>query len=116
MRAYDPTGRYHGGLPTYPYRLAPTGLATRRQLCAMGLRPNGQDIAAQILWRRGKRVAYLFRVELAAPKRPVTPRQLVALGRAMTKRRTCTTCGDVKPYVIPRRFGECFDCSEVMGS
>ena len=51
---YDPDGdRY--GLPTYPWRCAPDGLLTIRQLRDKGLRPGGQDIAAQILWRRGKR-------------------------------------------------------------
>ena len=48
---YDPDGvRY--GLPTYPYHCAPDGLLTIRQLRDKGLRPGGQAIAAQILWRR----------------------------------------------------------------
>ncbi|CAL9483282.1 hypothetical protein SUDANB146_03428 [Streptomyces sp. enrichment culture] len=33
-------------LPAYRWRLAPDGLATRRQLRAAGLRPGGQDVAA----------------------------------------------------------------------
>lgn len=37
--------------PTYPWRLAPDGYATRTQLRAMGLRPGGQEIAAQLMWR-----------------------------------------------------------------
>ena len=44
---YDPTGARYG-IPTYPWRLAPDGLATRRQLRARGLRPGGQPIAAQV--------------------------------------------------------------------
>ena len=57
---YDPDGSTYG-MPTYPYRWAPTGLATRRQLRARGLRPGGQPITAQIIWKhKGKRrVAYL---------------------------------------------------------
>jgi hypothetical protein len=110
-RSYDPTGRYHAGTPTYPYRLAPTGLATRRQLRAQGLRPGRQPIAAQILWRRGKRVAYLYRIDLARPRRTATPRQLAALDKAMTARRTCSTCKHVKPYCIATRYGECLDCA-----
>src|SRR5215469_3696148 len=47
---YDPNGTRYG-LPTYPYRFAPDGLLTIRQLRARGLRPGGQDIAAQIVWR-----------------------------------------------------------------
>ena len=74
---YDPDGTRYG-LPTYPYRWAPQGLLTIRQLRARGLRPGGQDIAAQILWRRGKRVAYLYRerprqAQAAAPPPPSSP-------------------------------------------
>jgi hypothetical protein len=110
MVFYDPTGARYG-LPTYPYKFAPDGLATVRQLRAKGLRPGGQDIAAQILWRRGKRKAYLYRIDLAAPKRPATAAQLAALARAMRARRTCPTCRQVKDYYIPRRYGECLDCA-----
>jgi hypothetical protein len=112
-RFYDPTGEHHDGLPTYPYRSAPEGLATRRQLHAAGLQPARQPIVAQLLWRKGKRVAYLYRIELARPKRPATPAQLAALAKANTVLRTCTTCGQVKDYVISRHYGECFDCAPV---
>jgi hypothetical protein len=108
---YDPTGdRY--GIPTYPYRWAPAGLLTRRQLRALGLRPGGQDIAGQILWRRGERVAYLYRQDLAQPKRSATPAQLDAIQRALRARRICATCGQEKTYYIPRSLGECLDCAE----
>ncbi|GLW68447.1 hypothetical protein Kpho02_07460 [Kitasatospora phosalacinea] len=49
-RFWDPTGERFG-IPTYPWRLAPDGLKTRRQLRACGLRPGGQPVAAQVLWR-----------------------------------------------------------------
>lgn len=67
-RDLDPTGEHHGGTPTYPWRMAPAdeGLATRRQLRALGLRIGGQPVAAQILCRRGTR--YAVRVPL--PHRP----------------------------------------------
>jgi hypothetical protein len=107
---YDPEGRKYG-IPTYPYHWAPAGLLTMRQLRARGLRPGGQDIAAQILWRRGKRVAYLYREDLALPKRQATPAQLAAIRLALAARRTCTTCGHEKEYCIPRSQGECNDCS-----
>lgn len=78
------------GVPTYYWGTAPEGLATRRQLREMGLRPNGQDIAAQAVRpRRGGReplTAYLYRVEAAAPKRPATPAQLAAVARATRAR------------------------------
>jgi hypothetical protein len=108
---YDPTGAHHGGTPTYPYKFAPNDLATRRQLRRLGLCPGRQPIAAQILWRKGKRVAYLYRIDLARPKRAATTRQLAALELAFIARRTCSTCQEEKPYYIPRRFGECVDCA-----
>jgi hypothetical protein len=110
MVFYDPTGATYG-LPTYPYKFAPAGLATLRQLRAQGLRPGGQTIAAQILWRKGKRCAYLYRIDQAKPKRTATPAQVAAIGRALTARRTCPTCAQVKDYYIPRRHGECLDCA-----
>jgi hypothetical protein len=112
MVFYDPTGERHGGLPTYPYKFAPDGLATARQLRDRDLRPGGQDIAAQIIWRRGKRTAYLYRIDLALPKRTATPAQRDAIDKALTARRTCPDCGQVKPYYIPRSFGACLDCHD----
>ena len=109
---YDPHGRRHG-IPTYPYHWAPDGLLTRRQLRDKGLRPGGQPIAAQILWRRRNHlaVAYLYRIDLALPKRNATPAQLVAIGKALAARRTCPTCQAEKDYYIPRSAGECNDCT-----
>lgn len=110
---YDPDGERHG-LPTYPYHWAPRGLYTARQLRARGLRPGGQQIAAQILWRHRKRprVAYLYREDLAKPKRTATPAQLIAIGKALQARRTCPACGHEKDYYIPRSLGECNDCHD----
>ena len=88
---YDPDAERHS-LPTYPYRWAPKGLYTIRQLRAMGLRPGGQDIAAQILWRhrRHTRVAYLYREDLAKPKRTATPtRRLASWLSNTTTTRSC---------------------------
>ena len=111
LEFYDPTGdRY--GIPTYPYHWAPEGLFTRRQLRLLGLRPGGQDIAGQILWRRGKRCAYLYREDLAQPKRQASPAQLDAIERALRARRICPTCGTEKDYYIPRSLGECLDCAQ----
>ena len=72
----------------YRWRCAPKHLRTKRQLAAVGLRPNGQDIAGRIPFRRYGRVqvAYLFDVRLAAPKRPATPAQLAALAKATRER------------------------------
>ncbi|MER7460941.1 RRQRL motif-containing zinc-binding protein [Micromonospora sp. NPDC126480] len=110
---YDPAGTRYG-FPTFPYESAPSGLATRRQLRAAGLRPGGHDPVAQILWRHRsqRRVAYLYRLDLAAPKRTATPAQREAIAKALRARRTCRTCGVVRPYYIPRRTGCCLDCHE----
>lgn len=108
---YDPDGTRYG-LPTYPWRWAPDGLLTIRQLRARGLRPGGQSITAQILWRRGRRVAYLYREDLAKPKRQPSHAQLAAIAKALRARRTCATCGTEKPYYIPRSLGECLDCAD----
>ena len=114
-RCYDPTGA-RWGLPTYPWRLAPDGLATRRQLRARGLRPGGQPIAAQVMRhsrrrRAGVQVAYLYRVDRAKPVRPMTPAKQAALGKAMTARRTCPVCGTDAGYAIPTSLGSCVPCA-----
>ncbi|MFD9068920.1 RRQRL motif-containing zinc-binding protein [Streptomyces lasiicapitis] len=112
-KCYDPTGALHG-IPTFPWRLAPDGLATRRQLRARRLRPGGQPIAAQVMRgnRRagGVRVAYLYRVDKALPVRPMTSRKWGALALAMLARRTCPCCLLDVGYCIPRSSGICGLC------
>lgn len=65
------------------------------------------------MWRGvgGDRVAYLYRLDLAKPKRIATPAQRAALDKALAARRTCATCTQVKPYYIPRSLGECVECA-----
>lgn len=110
-RYCDPDAEHHSH-PTWWWKGAPEGYATRRQLRKQGLAPGRQDIAGQILWQGvgGERVAYLYRVDLAVPKRTATPAQLEAVAKALRARRTCSTCGHVRNYYIPRKFGECLDC------
>ncbi|MGW1324533.1 RRQRL motif-containing zinc-binding protein [Streptomyces antibioticus] len=101
-------------LPVYPWRMAPDGLATRRQLRAKGLRPGGQDVAAQIerpRRRRGPLVAYLYRIDAAKPVRPMTPAKSAALAKANQARRICPECGRDAGYVIPRSLGRCVPCA-----
>jgi hypothetical protein len=110
LQFYDPHGcRF--GLPTYPFHWAPRGLLTVRQLRERGLRPGGQEPAAQIIWWHGRRVAYLYHETLALPRRQATPAQLTAIAAALRARRTCPTCGTEKDYYIPRSLGECNDCA-----
>lgn len=110
---YDPTGARHNGMPTYPYRLAPADLATRRQLRARGLRPGRQPIAAQLVWRRGARVAYLYRLDLARPAAPFTAARRRALDLANAARRRCPTCHADAGYVIPPSVGQCNRCDGI---
>ncbi|MEU8364932.1 RRQRL motif-containing zinc-binding protein [Nonomuraea sp. NPDC048882] len=121
---WDPSGSRHGGLPTYPWQMAPPGLATKRQLAADGLRPGGQPVCAQVMWRtttNGGRaagvagnvgVAYLYDRALAKPKRKPSPAQLEAIAKALRARRLCPQCGIEKDYCLPKRYGVCLDCHE----
>lgn len=113
VRFWDPDGSKYG-IPTYPWRLAPDGLATRRQLRARGLSPGRQDIAAQILRPRRRReplTAYLYRVDLARPVRPMTPGMWRAHAAMMRARRHCPDCGRDAGYVIPTSLGTCVTCA-----
>ena len=114
----DPTGQLYG-LPTYPWQAAPEGMATRRQLAARGLRPGGQSPAAQVIRPRRRRpneplVAYLYRVDLAAPKRPFTAAKRRAVLTAARSRQVCAgPCGrrDLG-YIPPAYTGRsCWDCA-----
>ncbi|MFG2391301.1 RRQRL motif-containing zinc-binding protein [Streptomyces lavendulae] len=104
-----------GTLPVYRWRLAPDGLATRRQLRAAGLRPGGQDVAAQVerpRRRRGPLVAFLYRLDLAKPVRPMTPARRAALAKANAARRLCPACRADVGYVIPALLGMCVPCHD----
>jgi len=112
-KCFDPTGARHG-VPTFPWRCAPDGYATLRQLRARGLRPGGQPIAAQVLrprYRRGPLVAYLYRLDRAKQVRPMTARKWAALAKANLARRTCPACRRDAGYVIPTSLGMCVPCA-----
>ncbi|MFF4292514.1 RRQRL motif-containing zinc-binding protein [Streptomyces vinaceus] len=103
-------------IPVYRWRLAPEGLATRRQLRTVGLRPGGQDVAAQLERPRRRRdplVAYLYRVDLALPVRPMTPGRWSALVKANAARRRCPACRRDAGYVIPASLGMCVPCHDL---
>ncbi|MCC4320019.1 RRQRL motif-containing zinc-binding protein [Streptomyces malaysiensis] len=113
-KCYDPSGARYG-IPTFPWRLAPDGLATRRQLRARGLRPGGQPVQAQIMRanRRagGTQVAFLYRLDQAKPVRPMTAAKSAALAAAMLARRTCPACRTDAGYCIPISLGLCVTCA-----
>ncbi|MFF4866807.1 RRQRL motif-containing zinc-binding protein [Streptomyces sp. NPDC001231] len=88
-----------------------TGLATRRQLRAMGLSPGGHDPAAVLVWRSGKRKAWLYRIDLAKPKRKPTLAQEAALDKAMASRQTCPVCKRRFHACLPlKTLGSCLEC------
>ncbi|MEU7122127.1 RRQRL motif-containing zinc-binding protein [Streptomyces zaomyceticus] len=102
-------------IPVYRWRLAPEGLATFRQLRALGLRPAGQPVVAQLerpRRRRGPLVAFLYRVDLARPVRPMTPARWAALAKANAARRVCPVCGRDAGYRIPTSLGMCVPCAD----
>ncbi|MFD7571372.1 RRQRL motif-containing zinc-binding protein [Streptomyces sp. NPDC056480] len=102
-------------IPVYRWRLAPEGLATFRQLRAMGLRPGGQPVVAQLerpRRRRGPLVAFLYRIDLARPVRPMTPARWAALAKANAARRVCPECRRDAGYRIPSSLGMCVPCAD----
>ncbi|MFH9739214.1 RRQRL motif-containing zinc-binding protein [Streptomyces roseolus] len=102
-------------LPVYRWRLAPEGLATFRQLRALGLRPGGSPVVAQLERPRRRReplVAYLYRIDLARPVRPMTPAKRAALAKANAARRICPQCGRDAGYRIPPSLGMCVPCAD----
>ncbi|MEV5310537.1 RRQRL motif-containing zinc-binding protein [Streptomyces sp. NPDC052610] len=104
-----------GALPVFRWRLAPDSYATYRQLRARGLRPGGQPVAAELQRprrRRGPLVAYLYRVDLAKPVRPMTDAKRAALAKANAARRLCPACGRDAGYVIPSWLGTCVSCAD----
>ncbi|MFE5125489.1 RRQRL motif-containing zinc-binding protein [Streptomyces sp. NPDC056669] len=101
-------------LPVYRWHLAPDGLATRRQLRAMNLRPGGQSVVAELQRPRRKRgplIAYLYRIDRAKPVRPMTSARWAALAKANIARRTCPACRRDAGYVIPPTLGRCVPCA-----
>lgn len=101
---YEPGDR---SLPVFRWKQAGRDtLATRRQLRETGLRPGGQEPVARIECRSGQRFAWLYRIDLAKPKRKPTLAQEQALDRAMAARQTCPECHDGTPadpasYIAP---------------
>ncbi|GAA1954687.1 RRQRL motif-containing zinc-binding protein [Catenulispora subtropica] len=116
-RFLDPEGK-HFGIPTYPWRMAPEGLATRRQLATAGLRPGGAPVVAQIMWPRGGEqvgVAYLYDLTAAVPKRPFTAGLGRSVAAMLAARSTCGSCGTVYKYCLPKSQ-DCWRCQSGSGS
>jgi hypothetical protein len=103
-------GWYLDGLSAFRFGCVPSGLATRRQLRARGLCPGGKPPYGLIIWRSGRRFAYLYRVDLAKPSRQQTPAQQAALDKAMAARRHCTACDQDAGYCVPTSTRICWTC------
>jgi hypothetical protein len=97
------------GMPAFDFHCAPSGLLTRRQLRAEGLAPGGQEPYARLVWRRDRRWAWLYREDLARPKRIPTTAQLEAVGKALAARWVCAACGPVG-YCVRTTDQLCGDC------
>ncbi|MET7990532.1 RRQRL motif-containing zinc-binding protein [Amycolatopsis sp. NPDC005232] len=106
---------FRDGLPVFGWHEAPSTLLTKGQLREAGLRPNGQDPVALLVFRHVKpyareTVAPLFSVELAALKGIAAPGQM---DHAMEARRTCVECGEIKEYCVPTSTRQCWTCFEI---
>ncbi|MEU9983749.1 RRQRL motif-containing zinc-binding protein [Streptomyces sp. NPDC050856] len=78
-------------IPVFKRLCAPSGLATKRQLRAMGLRPGGQAPVAEVE-TRGPKNGLLYEIAKALPVRPMTLAKEYALDKAMAARQTCGIC------------------------
>jgi len=108
---------FRDGLPVFGWGEAPSTLLTRSQLRAAGLRPNGQDPVALLVFRhvkpyRRETTAELFSVELAAARRTPTAAQRAAIERALEARRVCVDCARVVDYYVPTSTRQCLECFE----
>ncbi|MET9497441.1 RRQRL motif-containing zinc-binding protein [Streptomyces sp. NPDC006552] len=66
---------------------------------------------APLSWRGGRRTAWLYRIELALPKRTPTLAQEAVLDAAMAKRQTCQVCRRRYFACLPlRTLGHCDAC------
>jgi hypothetical protein len=99
-------------LPVFGWGESPSTLLTRSQLREAGLRPNGQDPVALLVFRhhrpyRRETVAELFSVELAAPYRPERAGQTAAANAAL---RVCVDCAREQTYRVPTSTRQCWNC------
>ncbi|MFE2192209.1 RRQRL motif-containing zinc-binding protein [Streptomyces olivaceus] len=90
---------------------APDGLATKRQLRAMGLSYGGLDVVAEVE-TRGPKNGYLYEIAKARPIRPMTLAQEYALDKAMAARQTCPECRRRFYGCLPTSLGICLECHD----
>ncbi|MFB1044402.1 RRQRL motif-containing zinc-binding protein [Streptomyces chrestomyceticus] len=110
-------------LPEVDWRACSDDLVTRRQLRDQGLSPGGHGPVAVLRCKACAHRpqwscihptrAWLYRVDLARPKRTPTLAQEEALDRAMAARQTCPVCGRRYFYCLPlKTLGSCLECHD----
>ncbi|MFE2090739.1 RRQRL motif-containing zinc-binding protein [Streptomyces sp. NPDC059460] len=97
--------------PVFKRLCAPSGLATKRQLRGMGLRPGGQDPVAEVE-TRGPKNGLLYEIAKALPVRPMTLAKEAALDKAMAARQTCGICRRRYHFVLPISLNSCLECHD----
>ncbi|WP_326793999.1 ferrous iron transport protein A (plasmid) [Streptomyces sp. NBC_00841] len=97
--------------PVFKRLCAPSGLATKRQLRDMGLRPGGQDPVAEVE-TRGPKNGLLYEIAKALPVRPMTLAKEAALDKAMAARQTCGACRRRYHFVLPTSLNSCLECHD----
>ncbi|WP_323187118.1 RRQRL motif-containing zinc-binding protein [Streptomyces sp. NBC_00365] len=120
FRREHPSDSSNPLVSAYDWGTAPEGLATRRQLRALGLRPAGQEpIVLRCrpcgYWpgRVCTRPTYLYRIDRAKPVRPMTLAQERALDRAMEARTRCPKCRRRYHHCLPlRTLGSYLECHD----
>jgi hypothetical protein len=107
-----PTSTDSEALPVYKSGDVPDHLRTTTQLKAQRLKPadGQQPVAFLRMYRRGHGWGEfpLYEPGEAAPMRPLSAKQQ----EAMTARRTCPQCGEVRGYVVHRKCGECAETEQ----
>ncbi|MCX4598321.1 hypothetical protein OG819_55275 [Streptomyces sp. NBC_01549] len=98
-------------IPVYKRNQAPEGLATKRQLRDMGLRPGGQEVVAEVE-TLGPKNGYLYENAQAKPVRPMTLAKEHALDKAMAARQTCPDCGRRFYGCLRVSLGICLECHD----
>ena len=103
------------GLPVFGWREAPTGLATRRGLRALGLSRRGLDPVALLQFGhrrpyRREEVAELYLIADAKPVLPMTAAEWDAHEAMMRARRTCRTCRRVVDHYVRGPKRQCSTC------
>jgi hypothetical protein len=102
---------FRDGLPWWRYGDAPKGLVTKTQLWEQKLRRRrGQDPVALLIFRKrgcGEVVSELFRIDLALPSRPMSPRWAASIQAMQRAHRTCVDCGRLFHRPLPTSTWSC---------